>query len=88
MAFVASNSSSEPRSFSLGPLKLQILTFSAVSGDTSGTVTADRLSSISHLFIDGGLGLTAVPTFSGNVATLAFADPLANRAGTIFVLGR
>lgn len=88
MAFSAVDSSSEPRSFSLGPLKVQILVYTAASGDTSGTVTADKLSSAVHVLMDGGLALTSAPSFSGNVVSLAFADPLANRAGTILVLGK
>lgn len=88
MAFAAANSSAEPRSFSLGPLKVQILTYSVASGDTSGTVTADALSSISHILLDGGLILSAAPTFSANVATLAFVNPAATRYGTVMVYGR
>jgi hypothetical protein len=88
MAFAASNSSSEPRSFSIGPLKMQILKYTAVSGDTSGTVTCDALYEVDHIVMDGGLALTAAPTFSGNVATVAFTNPAANRAGTILAFGR
>lgn len=88
MAFAAVDSTSEPRSFSLGPLKVQILTYTAVSGDTSGTITADALSSAQSVLMDGGLAFTAAPTFSGNVVTLAFTNPAANRAGTILVLGK
>lgn len=88
MAFSASDSTSEPRSFSLGPVKVQILTYTAASGDTSGTITADALSSAQHVLLDGGLALTSAPSMSGNVVTLAFANPGANRAGTILVLGK
>jgi len=88
MAFAASNSSSEPRSFSIGPVKMQIMTYSVASGDTSGTVTADALSSISHIICDGAIVHTAAPTFSGNVATLAFVNPAATRFGTIIVIGK
>lgn len=87
MAFAAADLSAEPRSFSVGPLKMQILTFSVASGDVSGTATADALSSISHVHIHG-VALTSAPTYSGNVATLAFADPLATRVGSILVFGR
>lgn len=87
MAFSASDSSLEPRSFSIGNLKLQILTYSAASGDTSGTVTADKLSSIMHVYVDGGLKFAAAPSLSGNVATLSFANPAANIYGTILCVG-
>lgn len=52
------------------------MTWSAISGATSGTVTADNLSLIKHIFVLGGkLRHSAAPTFSGNVATLAFVVP-------------
>lgn len=88
MALVVSNSSTEPRAWSVGPLKLQVLTYAVASGDTSGTVTADSLSLIQHVFCDGALRLTSAASISGNVATLAFADPAATRRGTILVLGK
>lgn len=88
MAFAATASTSEPRSWSEGPWKFQIMTYTAASADTSGTLTANRLSTIIHVFVDGGLKLTAAPTFSNNVATLAFADPAANAFGTVLVMGR
>ncbi len=88
MAFAAVASTAEPRSFSVGPLKKQIMTWSAASADTSGTVTATGLSSVSHIIIDGGLVLTAAPTISGNVVTLAFNDPAATVYGTLVVFGK
>ena len=88
MAFAATASTKEPRSFSIGPVKVQILTYSVASGDTSGTVTADKLTSVDAIFMDGGLVLTAAPTFATNVATLAFVNPAATRYGTIMVVGR
>lgn len=88
MAFSATMSTFEPRSVSEGPHKKQYFTFTADSGDTSGTVTLDRLATVSHIFLDGGITLTAAATFSGNVATLAFADPGAGGAfGTGFAVG-
>lgn len=86
MAYSQANSTKEPRSFSLGPLKAQILTFSVVSGDTSATVTADKLARLDHVLING-VDMTSAPSFSGNSATIAFADPAANRSGTILCLG-
>lgn len=89
MSFATANSTSEPRSFSIGPLKVQILTYTAASGDTSGTVTADRLSLIQQITIDGGMRYSAAPTFSGNQATLAFVDPSTGGLfGTIICYGR
>lgn len=88
MAFAASNSSKEARSFSIGPVKVQIMTYTAVSGDTSGTVTASALREVFHVIVDGGLNWSAAPTYSANVATLAFTDPAANAFGTIICIGR
>jgi hypothetical protein len=89
MAFAATLSTKEPRSFSIGPLCCQIYTWGAVSGDTSGTITAAGLKEVFHVIIDGlGKGMSAAPSFSGNVVTLAFADPAATVAGTALVIGR
>lgn len=89
MAFEATMSTAEPRSFSEGPWKKQYFTFTAANGDTSGTATFDALTTVVHVFLDGGITYTAAPTFSGNVATFAFADPGAGGAfGTGYALGR
>lgn len=87
MAFSASNLSAEPRAFSIGPLKMQLMSFSAASADTSGTVTADKLNEIVQIHVIG-LELTAAPTLSGNEATLAFTDPAATVHGSLIILGR
>lgn len=88
MAFTATLSTAEPRAISVGPVKYAIYTYSVASGDTSGTLTALPMQDrISHIIVDGGLQLTSAPTFSGNVATLAFNDPAATRYGTILVVG-
>lgn len=86
MPFVQTNLAAEPRSFSIGPLRMQLATFAIVSGDTSGTVVADALSTLDAVIVTN-LSLTAQPSISGNQATLAFADPVANRAGQIIMLG-
>lgn len=88
MAFAATDSTKLAAAFSNGPYKIQILTFTAVSGDTSGTITCDQLIRADHVLMDGGLALTAAPTFSGNQVTLAFTDPAANAFGTCMVFGR
>lgn len=64
------------------------MTWSALSADVSGTITADSLSSVYHIFMDGGLVFSAAPTFSSNVATIAFNDPAATVHGTVIVMGR
>lgn len=75
MALVTTDSSSSPRSHSIGPLKQQIVKLTAASGDTSGTVTADKLSRIVAIIAPSAMVLTAAPTYATNVATLAFTVP-------------
>lgn len=87
MAFVASASSTEARANSLGgPLKYEILTYTAASGDIAGTITSKNLHQIYHILQDG-LQETALPVIAANVATLAFVDPAATVFGTIIVIG-
>lgn len=84
MAITSSNSASDPRAFSIGPLKMQIKEYRALSGATSGTVTADQLSSMSHILLLGGkIQHTAAPTFAANVATLAFAVAAETKASLV-----
>jgi hypothetical protein len=82
MAFAATASSSEARSFSIGPIKFQLMTFAVASGDTSGTITASRMSRLMHALCLGGgvLTHTSAPTYATNVATLAFTCPTATAA--------
>lgn len=63
------------------------MTWAAASGDTTGTVTADALTTIISIQISG-ITQSAAPTFSGNVATLTLIDPLATVVGTITILGK
>ena len=88
MAFVATNSTKESRAYSIGPLKMQIMTYAAASADVSGTVTADGMSTLMHVIIDGKILQTSAPTFATNVATLTFADPAATVVGTIICIGK
>ena len=87
MAFAATQSTSEPRAISLGVIKMEIQTYTAISGDTAGTITASSMERLEHIVIDG-IVMDAAPTFSGKVATISFPDPVANRAGTIILIGR
>lgn len=88
MAFAATNSTTEPRAWAEGPLKYQLLTWTCISGDTSGTITADKLTTVLHVLMDGGLILSAAPTYATNVVTLAFNDPVATVYGTALVIGK
>lgn len=87
MAFAATLSTKENRKFSFGgPLKAEIFTWTAASADVSGTITSKNLHTVYHCIIDG-IVLTSAPTFSGGVATLAFADPAATVFGTLILIG-
>lgn len=77
------------RAYSIGPVKQATYTFTAVSGDTSGSITAGMLNQIDAVIVSGGMRLTAAPTIAGNVVTLAFADPsTAGWFGTIEIHGK
>lgn len=80
MALSASASTKEPRAFSLGPLRCQIMTVTAASGDTSGTITASRLKEIHHIVMPPQFIHTAAPTYATNVATLAYTVPTSTAA--------
>lgn len=72
MAITITDSTKEARSFSVGPIKFQLVDFVANSGTTSGSVTASRLKEIYHILIPNGITFTAAPTYATNVATLAY----------------
>lgn len=87
MALSSTNLTAEPRSWSIGPVKMQIKTISAASADVAGTITFDGLSSVECVVVTG-LTMSAAATYSGNVATLAFVDPAATVHGIAIGLGR
>lgn len=77
MAFVATiqtDSSRMRNPIALGPIKMQAMTWTALSTDTSGTVTVPGFVEVTHIVIDGLLQ-TSAATFATNVATLAFTAP-------------
>ncbi len=75
------------RAWSSGEVKIEIQSYTAVSGDTSGTATAKQLDTVYAALVINGVALTGVPTVSGKTATFAFANPGANRAGHIIFIG-
>ncbi len=87
MAITAAVVASEPRSFSIGPWKMQIHNFSAASAATGGTITASGMHEVIFCSVTG-VSQTAAPTFSGNVVTIAFTDPAATVHGQAIVIGR
>lgn len=83
MAITTTDLAFEPRSVSTGTRKFQLVSLSMVSGTTSGTVTADRLSTLSHIIVPGIKSHIAAPTYSGNVATLAVTVPAETAASKV-----
>lgn len=83
MALVTTDSSSEPRSRSIGPLKQQTVKLTALSGDTSGTVTASTLYRIVAIIAPSAMKYSAAPTYATNVATLAFTVPAETKAAKV-----
>lgn len=81
MAVTVTDSAVEPASFSIGPRKIQLVQLSALSGATTGTVTADNLRVLENLIAPSAMVFSA-KTYSGNVATLTFTVP-AETAATL-----
>lgn len=73
-ATIQTDSSRMRSPISLGPIKMQAMTYTCVSTDTSGTVTVPGLIEVNHIMVDG-LIQNAAATFAGNVATLSFNAP-------------
>lgn len=88
MAFVATAVSTNglSRAQSIGPNKMQVMNWTAASADVAGTITAPALSQIYQVIVTG-CTQTAAPTYSGNTATIAFADPAATVYGQIICIG-
>lgn len=96
MAFSSSVSTSVP-SWSLGPVKIEIQSFSMVSGDTEGTVTASKLQTVDECIVVGAVNMDVAPVISGKTVTLSFEDIDAGSPahaadtdvkGTIILLGK
>lgn len=81
MALALTAASSANRKHSLGPVYEQVVDYTVASGDTTATITAPTISKI-LMVMDGSnvLTHTAAPTYSGNVATLAFTVPASTAA--------
>lgn len=74
------------RTWSLGPIKIQVFDLAIVSGDTTAVVTADTMTTVYWGFMTS-LPQTAAPSYSGAAATFTFADPTANRFAQAIVFG-
>ena len=89
MALAVTDLTTEPRAFSIGPIKVQLMSYTSAAADTTGTFTADRLYRVDAVHCDGGLQQTVAPTISGNSITLTYtAVPTGGVAGTMIIFGR
>lgn len=68
------------RAYSIGPVRQQRVSFTALNGDTSGTLTFDGLIRLESVLI-GTLKLTAITYNGDNSCTITFADPTATVVG-------
>lgn len=74
------------RTWSLGQVKIQVLNVALVSGNTTVTVTGDRMNNAMFAILTG-VTQTAAPTYSGNTATFTITDPAASVFAQAFILG-
>jgi phage baseplate assembly protein gpV len=91
MAFAAVQATDSSRirnPISLGQIKAQAMTWTCLSTDTTGTITAPTLAEATFIILDG-INQTAAATYSGNVVTLTFAAPgtTGATAGDVIVFG-
>lgn len=88
MAFVASAAAQLGRKRAWGDRFVEIQDIGCVSGDTSGTITAARLSRVDYVIICAGITLTSQPSISNLTVTLAFNDPVATVKGQAILIGQ
>jgi hypothetical protein len=74
------------RTWSIGPVKIQVFDVTLVSGDTTAVCTGDRMKEAFWAFMTGPTQ-TAAPTYSAGAATFTFADPTATRYAQAIVFG-
>lgn len=74
------------RTWSIGPVKIQVFNLAIVSGDTTATCTGDRMRTCYWGFMAGPVQ-TAAASFSGAAATFTFTDPAASVYGQAILFG-
>jgi hypothetical protein len=87
-AAAAASTSLGQLSRSIGDVKMQIMDIGIVSGDTGATATATGLSRVDYAILIADVTQTAVATYSQNVATFTFDDPVATIKGSVLLFGR
>lgn len=78
---MAVTQTSAPRAYAVGIQRVQRLSFTAQSGDTSVTFVFPSLIRVSSVLIST-LKVTAVTYPGDNTAVVTFADPTTNVVGT------
>lgn len=73
---------------SIGDIFFEIQDLAIVSGDTGATATAQSLSRVDYAILVGYVLQSAVPTYSGKVATFTFTDPAATVKAQVILFGR
>lgn len=86
MSVATFGNSVEPRSFSIGPVKMQIMYITVGAADTAITLTADALSQIASFHLPGLQVSTA--SISGNTATITIIAPGNAVQGHVLVIGK
>ena len=76
-----------PRTFSLGPVKIQFFDVTHISGDTTCTITGDRMHTAIWGFLASSVVQTAAPTYSGAAITYTFTNPAASVYAQAVIFG-
>ncbi len=84
MAITVSEPSVGARPIKMGTMDMQVMQVSALSGATSGTLTATSLPRLAHVILPSGFVQSAAPAISGSTATLAFTVPAETAAARTF----
>lgn len=88
VAAAANTSNLAYPAFAWGPIKMQVMDIGIISGDTSATATADRLSKVDYAILIANVVQSSVPTYSNNIATFTFTDPVATVKGSVLLFGK
>lgn len=87
MAITVASPDGEPRAFSIGPVKMQLKSWSSsTSADTSVVVTADSMTRVDFAVLTGSAQTTAA-SISGNVATFTITQ-VGQEKGQVILMGR
>jgi hypothetical protein len=84
---VATAAANIGRTWSLGPVKIQLFDVPHVSGDTTCTVTGDRMNTALFGLLASSVVQTSAPSYSGATATFTFTDPAATVKGQAILIG-